>query len=269
MTGTKQIVGICMVCNEDRFLEAAVRNALALCDRVLIADHASRDRTSEIARAWEKRDARVNCSSIRSPAESHEMLRPYLNTPTWIFGVDGDEVYDPSGLARLRAELLGGRYDRYRQIYGHVLHCTELDSKAGTARGFLAPPSRSMTKLYNFNALRDWTGPNPERLHGGTPVFNPGFDESMDLRLHETIHWNDSPFRCLHMVFLSRSSLDGPDRVRLNVAEKNNLRGLARLRFKVQRTFGREPDSDYKYEKYRRGPETEVDAHPFFPEGIP
>ncbi|HMP77515.1 MAG TPA: glycosyltransferase family 2 protein [Kiritimatiellia bacterium] len=269
MNEPAQIVGLCLVHNEDRFLRDALRNALALCDRLIVADHQSTDRTAAIAREWAARDARVEYVALASPPDSQDLLRPFLNTRTWIFGVDGDEVYDPAGLARLRETLRAGHYDAYRQVYGNVLHCTALDAETGVARGHLAPPSRSMTKLYNFAALRDWTGPNPERLHGGEPVFNPGYDATMDLRLHERTPWEESPFRCLHMVFLPRSSQDQVERVRLNIAEKNNLRGWARLRFKLLRALGREPDSTYKHEKYRRGPEVERDVRAFFREGIP
>lgn len=269
MSGAVRVVGICLVRNEDRFLHAAIGNALALCDELIVADHASRDRTPEIARAWARRDGRVHYRVIANPSESHALLRPYFNTPTWVFGVDGDEVYDPIGLAAFRAELIGGRYARFRQIYGNVLHCVELDEGTGRARGYLAPPCRSMTKLYNFAALRDWTGPNPERLHGGTPLFNDGFDAAMDARLHEQIPWEQARFRCLHLVFLRRSSSDVDGHVRMNIAEQNNLAGLARLRHQVMRLFGHEADSTYKYEKYRRGPVVEVDARPFFPEGLP
>lgn len=269
MSGAVRVVGICLVHNEDRFLHTVLGNALALCDELIVADHASSDRSAEIAQAWARRDGRVRYCAIASPPESHDLLRPYLNTPTWVFGVDGDEVYDPRGLAAFRAELLGGRFAKVRQIYGNVLHCVELDEAAGRARGHLAPPCRSMTKLYNFAALRDWTGPNPERLHGGAPVFNAGFDATMDARLHEQVAWDEARFRCLHMVFLPRSSSDPAGRVRMNIAEKNNLAGFARLRHRVARLFGREADSTYKHEKYRRGPVLEVDARPFFPEGMP
>lgn len=263
MSDVWQIAGICLVRNEDRYLDRVLANAIPFCDRLLVADHESRDGTAGIARAWAARDRRVTYQRIASPPASHDLIRPFLNTRTWVFGVDGDELYDPAGLLRLRDELRAGRHAGCRQIYGNVLHCTALDERAGRARGHLAPPCRSMTKLYNFAALRDWTGPNPERLHGGRPVFNPGYDETMDLRLHEQTAWDESLFRCLHLVFLPRSSMaEGAD-VRLNIAEQNNLAGFSRLRFQMLRLFGREPESRYKHEKYRRGPEVEVDARPF------
>ena len=268
MSDGVQVIGICLVRNEDRFLSAALGNALALCDRLIVADHGSQDRTVAVAREWAARDPRIDVHRIAHPAESQDLIARYLDTPTWLFGVDGDEVYDPAGLGRLRAELLAGRYRAYRQVYGHVLHCSGLDAERGRARGFLAPPSRSMTKLYNFAALRAWPGPHPERLHGGTPVFNPGYAEESILRLHETTPWQESNLRCLHMVFQPRSSLDLANRrVRFNIAEQNNLGPIRRLHYRLRQALGLAPDSQYKLDKYRRGPEVEWALAPFFPEG--
>lgn len=265
MSTCRQIVGVTLVRNEDLHLDRVLANARPFCDRMIIADHGSRDGTAALARAWADRDPGIVYERIADPAVSHDLIRPYLNTPTWIFGVDGDEIYDPAGLQRLRQELLAGRHDRFRQLYGNVLHCSALDRTAARARGYLAPPCRSMTKLYNFAALRDWSGPNPERLHGGRIVFNPGYDETCNGRLLDEYDWASSPLRCLHLVFLPRSSLDAPDRVRLNLAEKNDLRGWGRLLHLALARLGREGDSSYKYEKYRRGPEVDVDVSAFFP----
>jgi len=263
-----QVVGMCLVRNEDRFLSAALGNALALCDHLIVADHGSHDRTADVAREWAARDSRVVYHRVAHPSISQELIAPHVNTPTWIFGVDGDEVYDPAGLARLREEVRAGRYHSYRQVYGHVLHCSGLDAARGRARGYLAPPSRSMTKLYNFEALRAWPGPHPERLHGGTPEYNPGYAEDSVLRMHETIPWQTSNLRCLHMVFQPRSSLDlARRRVRFNIAEQNNLGPVRRLHYRIRQAIGLAPDSTYKLDKYRRGPEVEWDLAPFFPEG--
>jgi len=188
-----RIIGICLVRNEDIHLDRAVANAREFCDRVLIADHQSDDRTPEIAEAWAARDPRVEYRRIGHPRESQDWILPFVNTPTWVFGFDGDEIYDPAGLARLRADLLAGRYDAYPRINGHVLHCTSLDIAAGVAAGYMAPPSRTMTKLYNFRAISEWRGPAPERLHGGRVTFNPGYEGVANLDMHEQTDWGHSP----------------------------------------------------------------------------
>jgi hypothetical protein len=42
------VVGISLVRNEDRFVRRALLNAAAFCDRLLVADHGSADRTPAI-----------------------------------------------------------------------------------------------------------------------------------------------------------------------------------------------------------------------------
>ena len=103
------------------------------------------------------------------------MIAGYAGTPTWVMGVDGDEVYDPGRLGRLRPDLLAGRYDGSFQVMGNVLNVRRLEPSRQVAHGYLAPPCRSMVKLYNFNAIEAWPPPCPERLHGGVITYRPGY----------------------------------------------------------------------------------------------
>lgn len=259
-----RIVGISLVRNEDLFLDRVLRNAFAFCDSMIIADHGSRDGTAAIGRRWAAAEDAVDYVRLENAAESHDLIRPFAGTRTWIFAVDGDEIYDPSGLARLREAILRGDFDRYRQIYGHALHCDELDLETKEACGYLSPPCRTVTKLYNFGALEDWEGPCPERLHGGRIVFKPGYDASMNSNLLHEMDWEESPFRCLHAVFLRRSSLDGPlGAGRLNISEKNSRGLVSRLAGGVRSRLGGGASSAYKNEKYRREPRVCRDASPF------
>ena len=121
-------------------------------------------------------------------------------------GVDGDEVYDPTGLKRFRKCLLEGHFDDQWALFGNVVNCVELDSKRKKAIGYLSPPSRSMTKLFNFSALESWHGPC-ERLHGGEKQFRVGFGESQRFSVNEHNMWHESPFRCLHLLFKVTRSL--------------------------------------------------------------
>jgi hypothetical protein len=264
MEGRCRIVGISLVRNEDVFLDHVLRNAFAFCDAMIIADHGSRDGTAAIGRRWAAAEKAVDYRRLRKAAESHDLIRRFAGTRTWVFAVDGDEIYDPSGLAKLRAAILRGDYDRYRQIYGHALHCDELDLERKTACGYLSPPCRTVTKLYNFGALEDWEGPCPERLHGGRIVFKEGYDASMNSNLHQELDWEESPFRCLHTVFLRRSSLEGSHGTgRLNISEKNSLGLVSRMAGGVKSALGGGTPSAYKNEKYRREPRVCRDAGPF------
>ncbi len=266
MTASHRVLGIVLVHNEDRFVRRAVSNAMALCDEMLLVDHRSTDGTPAILRELaHAHPAGVSLRSIRHPRESHEMLKAYAGTNTWVFAVDGDEIYDPAGLARLRPRLVGGEFDAHWMVVGHTLHCDFVDERAGRVAGFPAPPSRSITKLFNFAAIDCWDGDTPERLHGGQPVFRPGHHAGAKHQLGGLSTWEDADFRCLHPCFVARSSLDRPGRSasRLNIMELRGARNLAR---RIARRFtGRAAGSDWKREHYRRGERLEVDARPFFP----
>lgn len=258
------IVGVALVRNEDVFLERAIRNALDFCDRIIIADNGSKDGTWKIAQRLAAEYGKVQAYRIRHPGMSHELIQGYAGKRVWILGLDGDEIYDPAGLVRLRAEIVEGRYDRWWKIYGNVLNAVEINYRSMWAAGYMAPPCRSMTKLYNFGAIEAWNGPVVERLHGGEIRFRKGWSESSRFNIYDEYGWDTSPFRVLHTCFLKRSSLEkdggGP---RLNIMEK-----VARGRFgAVKRLLGIAPPEDqvmYKKNKYMRGEIVTVDVSAFF-----
>lgn len=260
-----QIIGIFLVKDEDTFFEQAVLNVLDFCDRVLIADNYSTDRTWDLARKLAGCFDKIECRRIPRTHDSHEMIKKYAGTDTWVFGVDGDEIYDPQGLLTFREELLCGKYDDWWVIFGNVLNCISLDLHKKKAAGYLAPPCRSMTKLYNFKAITSWEGPCLERMLGGTPVFKNGFEASLRLNLHEQFSWEQSLYRCLHTCFLRRSSLDPPKRQeRPNPVELSGKNLLDRMGLGFVRTVYRGKKASWKKEKYLRGDLVTLDVSPFF-----
>lgn len=261
---TPQIVASFLVRNEDVYIERAVRNVADFCDRILIADHHSTDKTWRIIRELSEEYGKVEARRIWRASASHAMVQGYAGTRTWVFGVDGDEIYDPGGLAEFREALLAGRFDRWWAIFGNVLNCTGIDLARKEASGYLAPPSRSMTKLYNFSAISRWDGPCPERLHGGTPVFKEGFDVSLRCNLHEQVSWEESSFRCLHMGFLPRSSSDRGVEGRPNPAELRSMSYLGRFGLPGLWSRPRNPSASWKREKYMRGEPVVKDISSFF-----
>lgn len=263
-----QIIGIFLVRNEDVFFRQAVLNVLSFCDRIIIADNYSSDRTWDIARELAQHISKITCQRIKKTHDSHEMIKEYAGTDTWVFGVDGDEIYDPQGLVEFRQEILSGRYDEWWVLFGNVLNCTSLDLENMTAVGHLAPPCRSMTKLYNFKAIYRWEGPCLERMLGGTPYFKDGYSASLRLNLHERIPWERSRYRCLHTCFLRRSSNEPP-----TGKERPNPAELAARSFWKRMTFGLIPglgkkESTYKKEKYLRGPQFTLDISSFFQDNL-
>ncbi|MEO6054674.1 MAG: hypothetical protein ABIP97_11730 [Chthoniobacterales bacterium] len=258
-----RVIGIILVRDEDLFVEWSVRNVIAFCDELIIADHHSRDRTPEILQnlAAEFPD-KIRYHQILHPRESHELIRPYANSDCWIFGIDGDEIYDPRGLAKFRAELDRGTFRDTWVLFGNVLNVKVLDLPDRKASGHLAPPCRSMTKLYNFSAIKDWTGNCLERLHGGEIIFHPGFDETKRTDYYKTVPWEQSPFRCLHLCFLKRSSLDQLGRPRLNIMDKYAW-NAEKVFHKISHILrGRTPTS-WKEEKYARGELVTLDINAF------
>lgn len=261
----KQILGIVLVRNEDRFVRRAVANAWAFCDRLLLVDHRSADGTARILRDLaDGSSGKAAFRTIAHPGESHALLKPYAGTDTWVFGVDGDEIYDPRGLQSFRPRLLAGEFDSHWMILGNVLHCDRMDARDSTASGFPSPPSRSITKLYNFAAIESWDGDTPERLHGGNPAFRRGFHEQDKRQLQLEYPWEESPLRCLHACFVPRSGLDEAGAMRENIMETFRGGWTNRIKRLGRRLAGIPETSDWKRERYARGERMTISTEPFF-----
>ena len=259
-----QIIGIVLVRNEDRFVRQAAGNAWEFCDRLILVDHRSEDETPAILRELAAdRSGKASFHAVSDPCESHELLKPFVGTDTWVFGVDGDEIYDPRGLQAFRPRLLAGEFRSRWMILGNVLHCDRLDRQKGEASGFPSPPSRSITKLYNFAAIDSWDGDTPERLHGGTPVFRRGFDGQGKRQLQMECPWHESPLRCLHTCFVPRSSLDQAGASRENIMETFRGGWKARIKRLARRLAGCREASDWKRQRYARGERMTVPTAPF------
>lgn len=264
---SKKITGIVLIKNEDIFIERVLKNITEFCDEILVADNCSTDKTAEKIRLAQPHNSKIRYHALHSPALSHELITCYAGTNTWIFAADGDELYDPAGLRQLRNELLLGTYDAWWMILGNVLHCVELNIEREYARGYLAPPCRSMTKLYNFSAIDAWSGPCPERLHGGTVHFKKGYDQSLRLDLYKQKDWEKSFFRCLHLCFLKRSSLDKEKKnqilIRKNISDLSSENIAYRLKSLFMKIFCFEQHSSWKMERYMRGPLVKKQADAF------
>jgi glycosyl transferase family 2 len=270
-----RIVGSVLVHNEDVYLEQAIRNVAVFCDRIHAVDHMSTDGTWETLRRLASEYDHLDARRARHAKVSHEVLEPYCGTDTWVLRVDGDELYDATRLTALRERFEAGDHSRAFRVLGNVLHATELDRGAGTASGYLSPPSRPISALYNFGALESWTG-CPQRLHSGRPRFKSGYDWNALDALYERFDWAESPLRCLHACFLHRSSLDEAAMPRGNLGEVGAYRrgALGSAERVIRRALGRpagDPNmvelraegSGWKLKKYRRGDVVTVDVSAF------
>ena len=265
-----QIVGIMLVKNEDVYIERAIRNVVDFCDRIIITDHQSTDRTFEICSRLAGEFPKIELRRIQSPVESAAAIAPYYDTPTWIFAVDGDEIFDPVGLKEMRRRLLNGEFLKDWNLFANTLNCIKLDLETKTAWGHLAPPSRAGARLFNFSIIEDWPG-CAERLHGENIVFKPGYHAGLRHYLHEEMDWDRSYFRYVHASFLMRSSLDkvrlvktrlNPDELLKITSSTNWFRKLVAM---IKVRFAQFAKKDWKNQKYRRGPVVEKNVSAFFP----
>jgi len=268
---TVRVAGVVLVRNEDVFVEQAVRNIAGFCDHIHVVDHLSTDRTPTILRRLALELDHVTVERSSDAGASHRAIEVYAGTPTWVLGVDGDELYDSVALARLRGELDAGAHADVFRLKGHVLNCDKLD--AGLASGYMSPPSRPATKLFNMGVVETWTG-CLERLHDGNTVFFPGFDWDSLRYLSEGTDWDSDPLRMVHTCFLRRSSVDVGEHasVRLGLPETGAWRrGPGGLIHRLRRRRHLDPrikayaraGSSWKQEWYARGPRVTVDAKPF------
>lgn len=260
-----RISGIVLIRNEDLYIERVLSNIRDFCDDILVLDNHSRDRTWDIVSRMAEADPRIRAERIADTRDSHARVSPLAGSDTWVFAVDGDEIYDPAGLARFRRRLLAGELSQCWQVYGNVLNCTGIDTGARRATGYLAPPCRSMVKLYNFAAIDAWEGPCTERLLGGHIHFRDGFGLHRRCHLHQETSWDEAELRCLHLCFVRRSSLDRADGARDNIVEVHARRGpLRRARWLLSQ-LRRDPKASWKREKYMRGALVEKDVSAFLP----
>jgi hypothetical protein len=149
-----------------------------------------------------------------------------------------------------------------------VLNCVQFDRERASASGYLSPPSRSITKLYNFDAIESWVGDGAERLHGGRIAFRSGYDERSVDNIGERTSWDETPLRCVHACFLRRSTSEeepsgGPSG--RPILEETAMHDRSAVGAVKRALRGRRAPSvsAWKREKYMRGELVTKDAAPF------
>ena len=95
-----EIVGIFLLRNEDVFVERSVLNVVEFCDRIIIADNFSNDNTWPILQSLAKEYPKIDLFQIRQIPQSHDLIAGLAGKDVWVFGVDGDEIYDPDEIGR-------------------------------------------------------------------------------------------------------------------------------------------------------------------------
>ncbi|MGE9289833.1 MAG: glycosyltransferase family 2 protein [Puniceicoccales bacterium] len=261
-----KIVGVFLVRNEDRFIRRSMENVVESCDEVLVFDHGSNDGTPEILKEFQKRFDHVKVNEIRDPKESHDALISYVGTNTWIFAVDGDEIYDGERTRLFLNQLREGEHSEHFRIRGNTLHCTE--GECGRFTGYLSPPARSVVKLYNFGVVKEWND-GYERLHGGKLVLKNGLLPKDAYELSRGFEFADSPLRCLHLPFTRRSSKDPEHFVpRQNIPDRICRRRLARMYFDLRNWLRIPVPSEGKQKNYACGERVTLELEGFGINGV-
>ena len=260
-----RIVGVCLVRNEENFVAWSILNIADFCDEIIVLDNKSTDRTPEILAALSRRLAHVRVIEVDDAYDTHKYVERFAGNDCWVFGVDGDEIYDAGGLARLRPRILSGEFNDYWRLFGHALHVERIDWAAKTAFGHGQPEARSITKLYNFKAITSWHQGKHQRLHGKSMQFLAGYHLEKEHNVWEAASWSESDLRCLHLCFVSRSPNEQKARGRPNPSELMKAKAFLRRAVSalgVQRwNLGRRPS--YKERFYSKGTIEQVDIAPF------
>ena len=197
-----KIIGVMMVKNEDRWIARALTAIRDFCDRIVLIDTGSTDDTTrEALRSNTVDEVHLEPDLSRT----HRFVESYVGTDTWVFGVDGDEIYDREGLKSVRRHI-GRNLSSMFQLVGQYLHVTELVE--GYARGYMGPPSHTPTKLYNFAKLEEWPSDGRHSLfQSKTRVVDARILRDT---FYQNYDWNACPLRCLHMRF-QRRTWSGPE----------------------------------------------------------
>lgn len=230
-----RILGIVLVRNEENFVTWAIENAIGFVDEMLVIDNLSRDSTPDRLAALAVRHPKIRLIRDSQPDRTNRHLQPYIGRDVWVFGLDGDEVYDRNGLARMRARVLSGEFARSWSVFGHSLHPTVVDFDHGRATGYITPTAAAATKLYNFAIMESWHA-NTQRLHG-RPVLKPGYTFEDGWREPVGSSWVESDFRNLHFCFFPRSSLDQTE-VRANITDRSFRNVVRRPIFRALQALG-------------------------------
>lgn len=264
MTPPNRIIGIVLVRNEEHFVSWSIRSVVGFCDELIVLDNLSTDRTGAELAALARAHPNIVVHPCEDATRSHDYVEDYAGRPVWVFGVDGDEVYDAAGLARLRPRVLNGEFDHVWRMDGHVLHATRVDVENGVAEGYATPEAVTLTKFYNFGALESWREAHMQRLHGKGMVYREGFTGS-EARSELDQPWDTADFRCLHLCFFPRSSADSVRPAKRANPGRLAARGLRKLHLELK-NFAARPfskDVSSKLRKYARGPVVQRDISAF------
>lgn len=195
--------------NEQNFVTWALMNVVKFCDKILVIDNMSEDRTKDIVDSIATQHDHIEVIQVKHGHKTHRYIEEYVNSSTWVLKVDGDEIFDPVGLKTFRKRLLEGEFDQYWSIQAYSTHVLGVNFENSTAFGFVPPDAAAGLFMVNMNSMIKWKARNKERLHGHKNiVFKSGFSKEQVYCFWKNKSWKDSEFKVLHLCFLPRTSAE-------------------------------------------------------------
>ena len=167
-----QIVGSVLVRNEDVFVEQVdSQRRRVLRPHPRRRPRLERPHLGRCCRRSRASSTTSTCDARATPVSRIDCSRRTRAPRRGCSGSTATSSTTLPGSQRFRADLLAGAHADVFRLKAHVLNCDELAD--GRASGWLAPPSRPVTKLFNFGAVESWTD-SPDPLQAGNVVFKPG-----------------------------------------------------------------------------------------------
>ena len=258
-----KIIALMMTYNEEFHIEQSIKNIWDFCDEIIAIDTFSQDNTRDILRQFECNKFRV----IECPIENtHDIVDQYSGSDVWLFGCNGDELYDKHGLMKLRHKFVADKYNEFFRVYGVYLHVIEHDPETNLCKGYFGPPSHNPFKLYNMTHVKSWPSDGKHSLFLSQDItFKPEW-ERVDIlpnRSPNSDHWQaargwgGSLLRVLHMHFVRRTPADEESMVgcRLNMEDV--------LKYGNRHDRGECDEKNYRL-RYKKGELHSINASEFF-----
>lgn len=214
-----RIVGIVLVQNEENFVTWAISNVLEFCDEIIVLENNSTDATWQRIQALAAKHPKIRAHRVVHADRTNQYAVPFVGEDVWLFGVDGDEIYDPAGLSRFRRRILDGEFRGAREVRGHTVHARTIDLDRQLAVGFVTPAAKAAIKFYYAGAMESWHA-NTQRLHG-RPVYKQGWEGADRVQSAENETWEQGDLRMLHLCFFPRSTLNPDVAVRQNITDRS------------------------------------------------
>lgn len=204
-----EIVGVCLLRNEENFVAWSVMNVVEFCDRILVLDNGSIDRTREILESIARHHPHIEIIDVDDARDTHQYVMPFVGTSTWGVYIDGDEIYDPAGLSRLRRGIIDGEFATYWAVCPQAVHVLGIEFDNAQAFGYSAPDVMVGAKCFNLSSMVSWNPGKHQRFHGSRSIkFKPGYSLNDVYDSANQGGWDDASFRHLHLCFMPRSSQD-------------------------------------------------------------